>query len=123
MAAVVSKLEMGNLNEKKMPNFLTVTFTSGEEVVYHRIGEKLDSTSIINQVMRKKYKISDEKECEKYTESITDKFQLLDMQYKSVLEDAERLYTQSNKAVSGMKTSILKEKESGWLQKILHKEG
>jgi hypothetical protein len=127
MAEGVKKLEMDNFNKKKVPSLVTITFTSGEEVVYHRIGDELCSRSILTEVLQNKYQITEQKENEKYLDSLADTFQLLDSKYKSLLEDAKRLFAQNNKvqtvALEQVQTSILTAKELEWLQSMLRKEG
>jgi len=131
MAEGVKKLEMDNFN-KKVPSLVTITFTSGEEVVYHRIGDELCSRSILTEVIQNTYQTSEQKENEKYFGSLADKFQLLDSQYKSLLEDAKRVFAQRiaqrNKVQTAVvleqvQTSILTAKELRWLQSMLRKDG
>jgi len=127
MAAVITKLEMDKFDENKVPRLIAATFTTGEKALYHRIGEELRSKSIVTQVIQKKYEFCDQKDNEKYYDSLASKFQLLDTHYKSVLEDAERLVTQSSmvqiNAAKDIQSSILNEKVIAWLQSTLQEEG
>jgi len=127
MAEGVRKLEMDNFDKKKVPSLVKITFTSGEEIVYHRIGDELCSRSIVTEVIENKYQISEQKENEKYFDSLADTFKLLDSQYKSLVEDAKRLFAHNNKVQTAVleqvQTSILTAKELGWLQSMLRKDG
>merc|ERR1719204_480033 len=83
---------MSSLDKSNVPRIITITFSTGKEVVYHQIGEELESKSIITNVIQKKYDIGDQKDNENKFDTFAAKFRLLDAQYKSVLEDVNEVF-------------------------------
>jgi len=97
MTLFITNIGMSLHNKRSIPAVVNITFSNGEKCTYERRGDKITSSgNQLAQFRQPKYDFSEEKTVEHRTfEALRSKFSLqlrsLDQQYKSAVEEAERL--------------------------------
>jgi len=100
MTVLIKKFEMADYNHSSIPGEIMVTFTNGEEVRYRQINEKETGIPVSNikllNFQQPNFDVDDVKINENTFEALADGYAdqlcILNMQHKSALEEAERLY-------------------------------